>query len=212
MSENNFVPRVTLDYMLTEDAMIYTSAAKGIKPPTYITNDFSDPLLARVGSETLIRIGDGLPARRVALPPLRAVSVIAGSILVSEGARIRSIDRTTGIISTVAGTGQPGSSGNGASALLARLRFVTGIAVDGTGNLYLADPDEHQGRKELRRKITITDRAKNERCQQAQVERHRHHVGKPQQQSRQSIQVDQRSRRANHLESGLDFCDGEPHG
>jgi iron complex outermembrane receptor protein len=53
VSENNFVPRVTLDYMLTEDAMIYTSAAKGIKPPTYITNDFSDPLLARVGSETL---------------------------------------------------------------------------------------------------------------------------------------------------------------
>jgi uncharacterized protein (TIGR03437 family) len=52
--------------------------------------------------------------------------------------RIRKI-APDGIITTVAGTGFPGYSGDGGLATAAMLNFPTGVAVDGAGNLYIAD-------------------------------------------------------------------------
>ena len=44
-----------------------------------------------------------------------------------------------GVISTVAGTGAPGSAGNGTTATSAQLSSPIGVAVDGAGNIFIAD-------------------------------------------------------------------------
>jgi sugar lactone lactonase YvrE len=51
---------------------------------------------------------------------------------------VRKID-TAGTITTIAGTGLRGYSGDGGPAIQARIADVTGIAVDAAGNVYLCD-------------------------------------------------------------------------
>jgi sugar lactone lactonase YvrE len=60
--------------------------------------------------------------------------------------RIRKLDLTTGMISTIAGKGLAGYTGDGALAINATLS-VSGIEIDGSGNLYFADTDNHVVRK-----------------------------------------------------------------
>ena len=50
-------------------------------------------------------------------------------------------------MSTVAGTGAFGYSGNGGPAKIAEIGVVFGIAVDGAGNIYLADLENFAVRK-----------------------------------------------------------------
>jgi sugar lactone lactonase YvrE len=62
-----------------------------------------------------------------------------GNLLVSDITRVRRIS-PSGIISTIAGTGAPGlPSGDGGPATAARLSLPEGLAMDGQGNLYIAD-------------------------------------------------------------------------
>jgi uncharacterized protein (TIGR03437 family) len=51
------------------------------------------------------------------------------------------------IITTLAGTGEDGDTGDGSSGLLARLSLPTSVAVDNAGNVYLADSGNHRIRK-----------------------------------------------------------------
>jgi sugar lactone lactonase YvrE len=60
--------------------------------------------------------------------------------------RIRKLNLTTGSITTIAGT-TPGFSGDGASALIAQLNLPTALAIDSSGNLYVADTGNHRVRK-----------------------------------------------------------------
>jgi DNA-binding beta-propeller fold protein YncE len=60
---------------------------------------------------------------------------------------VRRVDATTGIISTVAGTGQPGFSGDGGAAMTAQLRQPHSIALDAEGNLYICDIGNHRIRQ-----------------------------------------------------------------
>ena len=60
--------------------------------------------------------------------------------------RIRKVD-TSGNISTVAGTGASGFSGDGGPATSARLAGPSGVAVDPSGNLFITDRDNHRIRK-----------------------------------------------------------------
>ncbi|PYV07226.1 MAG: hypothetical protein DMG07_29300, partial [Acidobacteria bacterium] len=63
--------------------------------------------------------------------------------------RIRSF-RLGGIIRTIAGSGSPtdpGSSGDGGPATLAKLESPRGVSVDGTGNVYIADTANHRIRR-----------------------------------------------------------------
>ena len=60
--------------------------------------------------------------------------------------RIRKVD-TSGVITTVAGDGNAGFSGDGKAATDARLSSPTGVFVDTGGNLYVADGDNHRIRK-----------------------------------------------------------------
>jgi sugar lactone lactonase YvrE len=61
--------------------------------------------------------------------------------------RIRRVDAGTGIITTVAGTGPPGFSGDGGPATSAALNVPNGVALDGLGNLYIADTSNHRIRR-----------------------------------------------------------------
>ncbi len=56
-----------------------------------------------------------------------------------DNARIRKITTSTGIISTVAGTGAVTFSGDGGSATSAGFQSPAGITVDSSGNMYIGD-------------------------------------------------------------------------
>jgi sugar lactone lactonase YvrE len=64
----------------------------------------------------------------------------------SENNRVRRVDRN-GVITTVAGTGTPGFSGDGGAAVAAQLYAPSGLAVDREGNLWIADAGNHRIRK-----------------------------------------------------------------
>ena len=53
--------------------------------------------------------------------------------------RVRMIAAATGVITTVAGNGTPGYSGDGNTAVNAQLQYPNGTVVDSAGNLYIAD-------------------------------------------------------------------------
>jgi hypothetical protein len=66
--------------------------------------------------------------------------------------RIRRVSGTT--ISTVAGTGAAGFSGDGGVPTSAQLRFPEGVFVEGSSVIYIADRDNHRIRKVSGSKIT----------------------------------------------------------
>ena len=53
VSDTNFLPRVTLEYLPSDRLMLYGSVANGIKPPTFNTTDLVDPSIAAVQKEDL---------------------------------------------------------------------------------------------------------------------------------------------------------------
>src|SRR5271170_218063 len=60
---------------------------------------------------------------------------------------IRKITSSTGTITTIAGNGSPGFSGDTAAATSATLALPHGLSLDATGNLYLADTENHRIRR-----------------------------------------------------------------
>jgi uncharacterized repeat protein (TIGR03803 family) len=93
--------------------------------------------------------GDGGPATSAEMEPIGVAVDAAGDIfIVDDGnARIRKVTASTGIISTVAGNGTQGYSGDGGPATSAELNRPFGAAVDGAGNLYIADEFNNRIRK-----------------------------------------------------------------
>jgi hypothetical protein len=90
--------------------------------------------------------GDGGPAASAVLTsPSRLCYDRRGNLYFTDYARVRKIN-TTGIITTVAGTGTPGYGGDGGPAISVQM-FPAGIAVDSLGNIYLADHDNSVVRK-----------------------------------------------------------------
>jgi sugar lactone lactonase YvrE len=93
--------------------------------------------------------GDGGPATSALLHTPHGVAVdAAGNLYVAdaENSRIRKVG-PSGIISTVAGNGAAGFSGDGGPAASAWLNYPLGVAVDAAGNLYIADTYNNRIRK-----------------------------------------------------------------
>lgn len=72
-----------------------------------------------------------------------------GNIYIADAnnQRIRKVTASTGIISTVAGNGTLGFGGDGSTATLANLNTPSGVKVDGSGNIYIADAYNQRIRK-----------------------------------------------------------------
>jgi hypothetical protein len=62
----------------------------------------------------------------------------AANLYISEPVRVRKVT-TDGLITTIAGTQEPGYSGDDGLANKAQLSNPTGLAVDASGNVYFAD-------------------------------------------------------------------------
>jgi uncharacterized protein (TIGR03437 family) len=83
--------------------------------------------------------GDGGPATSAQVTTGNVALDGAGNLYICELTnRIRKVD-TNGIITTVAGTGQPGYTGDGGPATSAELQLSQGMTVDNAGNIYFAD-------------------------------------------------------------------------
>lgn len=100
------------------------------------------------GNGTRGSSGDGGPATRAQLASPNGIAVDnAGRLFIadSENFRVRMV--ANGVISTVVGTGQSGSSGDGGPATSARLRLPFDVAVSNAGVLYVSDYLDHRIRR-----------------------------------------------------------------
>ena len=96
------------------------------------------------GDGTYGDTGDGGPATaaELASPSAVAVNSTGQNLFIADtfNDAIREVNLATGIITTVAGTlGTAGFSGDGGPATSATLYDPTGVVVDGSGNIYIAD-------------------------------------------------------------------------
>jgi uncharacterized protein (TIGR03437 family) len=92
---------------------------------------------------------DGIPAVSASLFKPQAVAIDkTGNVYIAETGnhRVRKVG-LDGIITTVAGIGTPGSSGDGGAAAAAQLNLPVGLAIDSSGNLYIAESNGNRVRK-----------------------------------------------------------------
>ncbi len=93
--------------------------------------------------------GDGGPATAATLGLVQGLAFnSAGDLYASEkSGRIRMVKAGTGVITTVAGTGTAGFSGDGGPATGAQLSDPHGVTVDAGGNVFVADSANHAVRR-----------------------------------------------------------------
>jgi sugar lactone lactonase YvrE len=101
------------------------------------------------GTGTYGADGDGGPALSAQLASTRGVALdAAGNVYIADDShRVRRVDGATGVITTVAGTGVIGDSGDGGPAVDAELRAPMGVAIDAAGDLLVADRESHRVRR-----------------------------------------------------------------
>ena len=107
--------------------------------------DKSNHRIRKVSSDGIITTiagngtsGDGGPATSAALSSPVGVAVDStGGVYISDNSQVRKVSGT--VINTLAGNGNYGFSGDGGPATSAALNGPVGIAVDSTGNVFIAD-------------------------------------------------------------------------
>ncbi len=108
--------------------------------------------------------GDGGPATEATLDNLYALQVDTnGDLYIVDrlNAAIRKVDAATSIITTVAGTGEPGYSGDGGPGVDAQLKEPNDCFLDGQGGLLIADIQDQRIRRLDLKTGTITTFAGN---------------------------------------------------
>ena len=103
------------------------------------------------GNGTAGYSGDGGPAINAELRIADVAVDGSGNIYIADNwvfdNAVRKVTAATGIITTVAGIGANGYSGDGGPATHAQLYGPSGVAVDGSGDLYIADAGNNAVRK-----------------------------------------------------------------
>ena len=102
--------------------------------------------------------GDNGPAVEACLGDVVGIAIDSiGNLYLADlrHPRIRKVD-TNGIITTVAGKGTGGFCGDGGPATEACFQRLSGIAVDNSGNIFIADPSNHRVRMVNERGIITT--------------------------------------------------------
>ena len=113
-------------------------------------NSLSGIITTIAGNGSGGNTGDGGPATLATLQAPIAVALdTSGDLYIADGQSsvVRRVDAATGIISTFAGNGSSGYSGDGAAATSAQLNFPDALAVDSGGIVYIADDSNNVIRK-----------------------------------------------------------------
>lgn len=119
---------------------VYNGCVRKVSPNGIITTV--------AGTGTLGYSGDGGPALKAQLSQSFAVVVDgAGDLFIADtyNQRIRKVS-PSGVITTVAGDGTAGYSGDGGPAANAQLNYPWGLALDGSGDLFVADSSNNRVR------------------------------------------------------------------
>jgi len=136
---------------LAANAQLFSPEGVGVDPSgNLLIADTGNSVIRKVTAGAISTIagngiigfaGDGGPATRAQLAAPVAVAADAiGNIYIADGStRIRRVAYPTGTITTIAGNGSQGYSGDGGAATSAQLNSPAGLAVDSSGNLYVAD-------------------------------------------------------------------------
>ena len=110
--------------------------------------DGSGVMSTVAGSASPRGLGDGGAATAADLECPSGLAMQNGSLYIADAGnhRVRQVD-STGLITTVAGNGTAGYGGDGGAATAAELSGPTGLAFDGSGNMYIADTGNNRVRK-----------------------------------------------------------------
>ncbi len=111
--------------------------------------DINGTITTVAGSGRAQYSGDGGSATSATLyAPGGVVADSAGNLYIADAGnnRVRKVD-IHGMISTIAGTGQPGSLGDNGPAIQAQLNGPLDVAIDGSGNLFVAEYNGHRVRE-----------------------------------------------------------------
>ena len=105
------------------------------------------------GNPNATLLGDGGPATAALLNGVTGLALDASqNLYIASYFTIRQVNHNTGIITTIAGNGSPGYSGDGGPATNASFYGIYSLVFDASGNLYIADSFNN-----LIRKITATN-------------------------------------------------------
>jgi len=94
--------------------------------------------------------GDGGPATGAGLKSVEDIFLTPnGDLYIADTGhnRVRKVTAATGIITTIAGSGSPGSSGDGGLATAAKLTTPDGVVVAANGDFYIDDRGNNRVRK-----------------------------------------------------------------
>ena len=91
-----------------------------------------------IGNGVLGSDGDGGPATSAKITVGKTAWDTFGNVYMSDSRKIRKIS-PTGVITTIAGTGQGGFTGEGVPAITTDMSYAQGIATDINGNVYCTD-------------------------------------------------------------------------
>ena len=139
-------------------AVVLLDSGGGVLGTAYLTGTGSAGLGVFVPGTMLTVAGDGqwtsvLDGKIATAADLDLPSSVvedgSGNLYIADSAhnRIREVTASTGIISTIAGNGNPSYQGDNGSAVNATLNTPSGITIDGAGNLYIADTGNNVIRK-----------------------------------------------------------------
>lgn len=100
------------------------------------------------GNPTTTVLGDGGPANAASLTSVNGIALDSSqNLYIASYYTIRQVNHGTGIISTIAGTGAYGHSGDGGPAINATFSGIYSPTFDANGNLYVADTNNSVIRK-----------------------------------------------------------------
>jgi hypothetical protein len=137
-------PRVGTLYLILTLSFASTASAQGI-----LTVTPGRGVATTAGTGTLGYSGDNVAAASATLANPSAVAYdAAGNLYLADAQNhvVREVVKSGPII-TIAGTGVEGYGGDNGPATSAYLDTPTGVAIDSTGNVYIADSHNHRIRK-----------------------------------------------------------------